>query len=399
MGSFIYALTRFTQSVRHDDDFVDRLNYRYTAVILVVFALLVSGKQYVGAPIHCWCPAKFTDAHVNFANSLCWVKNTYYVPVGEMLPLEDEPRRKKELGYYQWVPIVLLAQAVLFYIPCIVWRMLNDKSGINVNTIVQTVTDIHHLNPDIRDKTIQYLVRHMDRCFDSQREYRAGCCVKFRQNLATKCCLVCGRRYGNYLVSLYLLIKVFYFANAVGQLFLLNSFIGTNYTLYGLEVVRDLINGTDWTESARFPRVTLCDFKIREFGLNIHRYTLQCVLPINLFNEKIYIFLWFWLLFIAAASAISTFHWIVTLCAGNKIMYVKKHLKLMMRYDKATEKKVVPKFTNTYLKQDGIFVLRLLGKNANEVIVSEIVAGLWDYYKQHRRGHIDQDLGTEQLTL
>ena len=33
---------------RIDDDLADRLNHRFTAVILIVFAVLVSTSQYVG---------------------------------------------------------------------------------------------------------------------------------------------------------------------------------------------------------------------------------------------------------------------------------------------------------------------------------------------------------------
>jgi len=45
-----------------DDDYVDRLSRQFTVVITVCFAFVVSTKQFVGRPIHCWCPAEFTDS-------------------------------------------------------------------------------------------------------------------------------------------------------------------------------------------------------------------------------------------------------------------------------------------------------------------------------------------------
>ena len=60
---------------------------------------------------------------------------------------------------------------------------------------------------------------------------------------------------------------------------------------FPVKVLRAIVAGTDWTTSARFPRVTLCDFLVRRLA-NVQRYTVQCVLPINLFNEKIFLFVW-----------------------------------------------------------------------------------------------------------
>ena len=39
------------------------------------------------------------------------------------------------ISYYQWVALVLVCQACLFYMPRPLWRLLNKKSGIAVNTV------------------------------------------------------------------------------------------------------------------------------------------------------------------------------------------------------------------------------------------------------------------------
>ncbi|OWF53666.1 Innexin unc-9 [Mizuhopecten yessoensis] len=395
MDSIIGSVGRVANvKVRNDDDIVDRVNHFYTTGIFIIFTVVVSARQYVGDPIRCWCPAQFPGTHVDYTNNICWISNTYYIPMKDIVPPIEQlhMRKEKELNYYQWVPVMLLVQALLFYCPCIIWRLMNGNSGINVDRIVSLAGDAQYESPDSRIRTIKYLVRHMDRCLDNQRDTRGWCCVTLRHILSAKLSLICGRRYGNYLVAIYLLIKALYIANCIGQLFMLNSFLGTDYHVYGFQVMEELIDGKEWSASHRFPRVTLCDFQIRQIT-NVQQYTVQCVLPINLFNEKIYIFMWFWLVFVAIVTCYSFANWIWHMMfPTTRIQYVRKFLKLMDRLGTGPDRKLAGRFVLEYLRHDGVFTLRLIGKNSSDIVVAEIVAGLWDMYRSKKSIQIRSNL-------
>jgi hypothetical protein len=87
-------------------------------------------------------------------------------------------------------------------------------------------------------------------------------------------CIHKGKRLGNYLLALFVFVKLLFTLNSIVQLFLLNHFLGNDYLILGLEVLAKVWSGDDWTQLKRFPRVTMCDFRIREIGI-VHRYTVS----------------------------------------------------------------------------------------------------------------------------
>ncbi len=206
-----------------------------------------------------------------------------------------------------------------------------------------------------------------------------GCTLSFTECFSRLCCPVCGRRSGNYLTLAYLFIKVLFIANVLGQLFIMDSFLGTDFHFYGIDVISSLFNGSDWRDSPRFPRVTMCDFRVRRLG-NVQRYTVQCVLTINLFNEMIYLFIWFWMIFVAIMSCISLLKWSLrSLSRQDRRRYIKKHLTLLNKLDTLSDNNKWKDFVDIYLGCDGVLVMRLIGHNTDAVTVTEFVCALWDY--------------------
>ncbi len=143
-------------------------------------------------------------------------------------------------------------------------------------------------------------------------------------------------------------------------------------------------SGYDWHQSpgVTFPRVTMCDFNVRRLG-NLHRYTVQCTLPINMYNEKIYMFLWFWMLFVAIITAISLVTWLLRACMRtDRIRYVQNHLRMANRLETNDDARACEKFVKSYLRPDGVFLLRLIGHNTNQITVTEVVSALWDMWEK-----------------
>ena len=172
------------------------------------------------------------------------------------------------------------------------------------------------------------------------------------------------------------------------------------------KVLRNVIvnsrQSNDWSveTSVRFPRVTICDLKVRRLGA-VHDYNVQCVLPINLFNEKIFLFVWFWLVFVGIFTLLSLLMWITRFAYfPEQRRYVKKHLSFVKRLETDDEtdayrKRKAKQFVSEYLSQDGVFVLRLLAHNTSTVTVTEFITSLYDNYKPRHMTQWNGDAMTD----
>jgi hypothetical protein len=227
-----------------DDDFSDRLNHRWTVSLLILFTILVGSAQYVGSPIACWCPAQFTGSMTTYANQICWIANTYYVPTDDFLPNPTQVREHK-IAYYQWVPFILALMSLLFYTPFTVWHLLAKPSGLDAKTVMKIINSMDASSAESRDKTMRNTVKLIDRAIDYHRDYYDYTFLGRLRRKVSRCFLPTNRS-GYYISALYMIVKLLYVANVCGQFFLLNTFMGPNFNIYGFEVIRDLVRGKDF---------------------------------------------------------------------------------------------------------------------------------------------------------
>ena len=195
----------------------------------------------------------------------------------------------------------------------------------------------------------------------------------------------CGKQFGNYLVVLYFICKILYIANGICQLFFLSPILGLNFTTFGVDIIHKMIedetHGTVHTETSAFPKVTMCNFKVRRLG-NVHCYAMQCVLPINLYAEKIYVFLWCWIVLVLALTILSIITWFLQMTVPNdKLRYIQNHLEAGERFDSIFDKQLSHDFVDHYLRSDGVFILKLISHNTNGLTSTEVICALWDLWK------------------
>ncbi|KAH8853754.1 Innexin unc-9 [Schistosoma japonicum] len=201
---------------------------------------------------------------------------------------------------------------------------------------------------------------------------------------------------GNFLVRLYMLVKILYLSNVVGQIFLLEYYTGVEYNFYGIRVLYDLARGRQWEESGHFPRVTFCDFEAKKLAQS-HYYTLQCVLPINMFLEKIYIFLWLWFFLVGVVTFGSIVIWIRRIGTKTfRFTWIQQQLITIRQFNK--DAKGYEQFVDNHLGPDGVFILRLIAQNYGDLVAGDTIGELWVAYWQRRSTNLSERRPTDSFS-
>ena len=284
--------------------------------------------------------------------------------------------------------------SLLFLLPKYVWHSFTRRGGLNIRRLVHTIKDKH----DTKD-AIKLVQRTLKLHLDTRHTLHGTICCGFR----------CRGCYFSFTL-MYFTVKILYVINTVTQFFLLNAFLSFNFAGYGVEALNRIFSGEDWFESPRFPRVTMCDFMIRHLGSNQHWYAIQCNLPINMYNEKIFFGIWVWLIVLTILNIISIIIWIVSLTNRRRLQTVKKYLKInqvppaerepllstsshptttttttMRHAPLAVSDKDYNEF-NDYMHVDGFLIFEIIANNTDDLVAGQIIEHLYTHYERRPNG-------------
>ncbi len=221
---------------------------------------------------------------VAYTRHYCYVTNTYYISMNETIPTlsNSHIRRRRSIYYYQWLPILLAFQSLLFLIPRLIWSSFSPRCGINIQ---------HFLSPKYDYRTSRYRVHHItamlnllarakhhdfDRMtshdptgslnsnsFSSKHSFP----FKFLNIFCFPLIFFNANAFhGYYLVNLFLIVKILFLINSSLQLFLLNTLLTKNSIFYGLEVFENFLRGEYVVGTRIFPLSVYCDFNIVKIG-------------------------------------------------------------------------------------------------------------------------------------
>ena len=310
------------------------------------------------------------DREAQVVERYCWIQSTHTLtntsqkcgPVHQQkfiypgVEQDNGSHERRIHSYYQWVPFMLFLQGILFYLPHWIWKQYEDGKIRNLTDggRGQIIGPINETNKSRCNSVVEYL-------FQTMPTY-------------------------NRLAMVHITCELLNFINVVGNIFFIDRFLNGTFLTYGSRVMQF----SDMNQEDRcdpmiqvFPRMTKCSFYKFSPSNNVDKGNALCLLPLNIVNEKIYIFLWFWLIILSVLSGLALVYRIVTLFFPlARIVVLQRQTSLSRK----TSETIV-----WHVPFGGYFILNLLGKNIHTTIFKDLTNDLADRIVSNNLGSKDGD--------
>ncbi|KAK6641081.1 hypothetical protein RUM44_012780 [Polyplax serrata] len=234
----------------HIDNLIFRCHYRVTVLILLIGVALLSSQEYIGE----------------------YIREIAHPGVGPYVQSEGEEIIRHT--YYQWVIFVLFLQAVFFYLPHVVWREMEQGK---LKGIIDGMKEIEMVNETYKKESFKRIELHLKNRLYINRSWAV-------------CLIFC---------------ELLNLLNLILQVYLTDVFLGYHFWDLGTKIYWDEKGDEFNPLDVVFPKVTKCSFQ--KFGPSgsIQHHDIMCIMALNIVNEKIYLVLWFWYIFLFIASVLA----------------------------------------------------------------------------------------------
>ncbi|XP_031771489.1 innexin inx7 [Apis florea] len=284
------------------DNLVFKMHYRFTFLILLIATLLVTARQFIGEHIRCIAGHGMSDDVVKVINTFCFFTSTYTVTkhlnktsveLGQIAHPGVGPATSEDSvvhhAYYQWVPFVLFFQAIFFYAPHYLWR--NVEGG----RLKALVSGLHTASMALRETSLKtengISIMSKDECDEKIHQIRYAFLNRIHLN----------RPWAYYLG----LCEVLNFINVLLQIYLTDWFLGGAFLGLGQMLAQyGSEEGQVEPLDIVFPKVTKCIFHKYGPSGTIQNHDALCIMALNIINEKIYVFLWYWYIILSVITGL-----------------------------------------------------------------------------------------------
>lgn len=360
------------------DNVTFKLHYQVTFALLGICCALSTSKQFFGD--HISCIVEGVDKGV--FETYCWIHGTFTLQshlVGKQG--QDFPHpgvgpwpsssSNHELGFirktdegdeirhawYQWVYLMLGFQAILCYIPHSIWKNLE---GGRIKMLLQGLeSESQPLvnNPSQHKDKREVIVRYVERNLHKNNFYA----IKF------------------------FFCEFLNFVNIVGQMYLMDTFLGRTFTQYGTDLLSvSNMEGEERIDpmSRTFPKMTKCTFHKYGPSGTIQNFDGLCILPLNIIIEKIYIVLWFWYVALAVWTAIFLVYRVATV-ASRQIRFA-----ILKNSAKNTNDMDINAICEKLYLGDWLMLMQL-SKNINNDVFQNLLDDLRDNLDPKRKDNLE----------
>jgi hypothetical protein len=353
------------------DNEVFRAHYRHTVFILILCTVLLTAKQFFGDPITCHVRGE-TPGLKDLISTYCWMHGTYTLKVKEgfeeverIYGFEETGWIKRNGGnrqknaqahpgfgtyqehkhekiyhfYYQWVCLLLFLQAVFFYFPRYLWKKME---GGRVSICTKDMTGPEP-DTEAQSKRLANMIENYNKFKSKNNSYA----MKF------------------------LFVELVNLMNVVGQMFLMDKFMGHRFMDYGLRLYSFYTRQEEDSQvdpmQEIFPKMTKCDFYMHSSVGHVDNIDVMCLLPLNIVNEKIFLGMWIWLVILITITSHAVLYRMLILLVPD--------LRSFMLWGDGSQWQHVAEACRDGQYGDW-FLLRLMSKNVDPTLFGQFLAEL-----------------------